>query len=202
MSSRSVGQLLAVAGIVAASSGCVSMRAAPQRPTEPDFSGRWALVTADGTPTDIPVALIVHQTIQRTNIRGEPMPPYFKELIVEREYKTWRRVDRYQIGLAGGSISGSVRGEPISSTTDSVVWRGRVLEIRHGQYSGSAAESGTYSEHGEDWSLDGKNGLIVVTTDRGSETGTRRSTATYRRQGSSPQRRYNGVAQGFSPARG
>lgn len=48
---------------------------------KPDFSGRWVLVATGQRPADVPRAMTVRQVLSRTNVRGEPVTPFFKEIV-------------------------------------------------------------------------------------------------------------------------
>ena len=50
---------------------------------KPDFSGSWILESGS-SGADIPQALSVSQSIVRTNVRGEPMQPFFKDITATR----------------------------------------------------------------------------------------------------------------------
>ncbi len=75
-----------------------------------DFSGRWILVSPSAATSDAPRALSVRQSLLTTNVRGEPMPPFFKDITVEREIQGDTRADTYQIGVVGGIVRGIVGG--------------------------------------------------------------------------------------------
>jgi hypothetical protein len=51
-----------------------------------DFSGRWALVVALPVDANVPTSLTVHQSIRRTNVRGEPMPPVYDTIEIQRDF--------------------------------------------------------------------------------------------------------------------
>jgi len=72
---------------------------------KPDFSGRWILETSAGAGPDGARALTVRQPVVRTNVYGAPMPPFFKELSVDRQFGTDVRSETYQIGIEGGAIN-------------------------------------------------------------------------------------------------
>jgi hypothetical protein len=50
---------------------------------KPDFSGSWILESGS-SGADIPQALSVSQSLVRTNVRGEPTNPFFKDITVAR----------------------------------------------------------------------------------------------------------------------
>lgn len=73
---------------------------------KPDFSGHWILETPGGAGPDVAQLLTVRQPVVRTNVYGAPMPPFFKELSVERHFATDARTETYQIGVEGGVVGG------------------------------------------------------------------------------------------------
>lgn len=59
-----------------------SLGAALAAQDKPDFSGSWTLES--GSPgADIPRTLSVSQSLVRTNVRGEPVRPFFKNWHIE-----------------------------------------------------------------------------------------------------------------------
>src|SRR6476646_8696313 len=76
---------------------------------KPDFSGSWILESG-ASGTDIPQALSVRQALVRTNVRGEPMQPFFKDITVTRVLASSTRSETYQIGGVGGSVSSRADG--------------------------------------------------------------------------------------------
>ncbi|PYR59954.1 MAG: hypothetical protein DMF91_13455 [Acidobacteria bacterium] len=153
---------------------------------KPDFSGRWIRETSAGAGPDDARALTVRQPVVRTNVYGTPMPPFFKELSVDRQFGTDIVTETYQIGIEGGMVSGlspANRGiiPEFSQTRFSVRWDDNRLVIDTGIYSGRTREAGPYTEHTEVWQLDGSGRLIVSTTDRGSGIASTTKTLTYRK---------------------
>ena len=73
---------------------------------EPDFSGRWLLESRSPSASDIPTTLSVRQSLVSTNVRGEPMKPFFKDITVVRELESGVRSDTYLIGVEGGTLPG------------------------------------------------------------------------------------------------
>jgi hypothetical protein len=53
---------------------------------QPDFSGRWVLTSVLSVDSNVAQSLTVRQPVARVNAFGAAMEPYFKELIVEREF--------------------------------------------------------------------------------------------------------------------
>ena len=107
---------------------------------KPDFSGRWVLEKPSQAGSDIPRALSVRQSLVRTNVRGEPMKPFFKDMAVEREFESGTYHETFPIGVVGGQAPGlredgsrKVRGfvDPSSgkgmpSSSKAAATRGRV----------------------------------------------------------------------------
>jgi hypothetical protein len=155
---------------------------------KPDFSGRWILESAAGAGPDVARSLRVRQPVVRTNVFGAPMPPFFKEISVERQFVTEVRTETYQIGVEGGTVSGGVsanRGTAqdanFSQTRFSVRWEDNHLVIDTVSYSGPTREAGPYTEHTEVWQLDAAGMLILSSTDRGSGIASTMKTLTYRK---------------------
>src|SRR5438128_636882 len=55
----------------------------------PDFTGRWILESPSQPAPDTPMALSVRQSLVSTNVRGEPMRPFFKDITIEREFESY-----------------------------------------------------------------------------------------------------------------
>jgi hypothetical protein len=137
---------------------------------KPDFSGRWVLAEPERPGPEVPRALSVRQSLVRTNVRGEPMTPYFKDIAVERDFGTVTRSATYAIGVAGGSVSGVVgHNKPAGLRGHhSVKWDGGALVFEIGDYTGEMPGTGEWSERREVWSLDSAGRLRVSITTRGS----------------------------------
>jgi len=152
---------------------------------KPDFSGRWILESSEGAGPDVARSLTVRQTVVRTNVYGAPMPPFFKDLVVERQFGTDVLTETYQIGIEGGTVSGLSADRRIvpefSQTRFSVRWENNRLVIDTGIYSGPTREAGPYTEHTEVWQLSAAGRLIVSTIDRGSGIATTTNTLMYRK---------------------
>jgi hypothetical protein len=154
---------------------------------KPDFSGRWILERPADAGPDVPRSLTVRQPVVRTNVYGAPMPPFFKELSVERQFVTDVRTETYQIGVEGGTVYGlpANRGTAPdvnpSQTRFSVRWEDNRLVIDTGSYSGPTREAGPYTEHTEVWQLDAAGMLILTITDRGSGITSTTKALTYRK---------------------
>jgi hypothetical protein len=152
---------------------------------KPDFSGRWVLEDPLPATADTPRALTVRQSLVRTSARGTPMEPFFKDLIVDREFETEVRSETHHIGIVGGVVGGMARGAQAPSKSPqsrfSVTWEGNRLVIETGTYSGPTREDGPYRERTEVWSLDTNGRLVLAVTSRSSEASTTQSLR-YRRE--------------------
>jgi hypothetical protein len=149
---------------------------------QPDFSGEWVLVSATRSDSDAAPMLTVRQTLVRTDASGQPMAPFFSQLIVERKFVDHPRKDTYQLGVHGvrGGISGGIIGGGGVQTRYSVLWEGDRLVIETGSYSGPSRQDGPYWEHTEVWGLDREGQLVLSITDRSDKDQTS-NTLTYRR---------------------
>ena len=140
-------------------------------PPQPDFSGRWRLVSSPPSGAEAPQTMTVTQTIARTNVYGKPITPFFKELLVTREYAAGPRTERHLLGVVGGSVGGSVAGVRPGSTrvgTDTrhrVTWDHRTLVIENGRYTGAE-----WDVRREEWSFDEDGRLRLVITTRSSQS--------------------------------
>jgi hypothetical protein len=153
----------------------------------PDFSGRWVLETSADAGPDVALFLTVRQPVVRTNVHGAPMPPFFKELSVERQFGDDLRIETHQIGVEGGAVGvvaanrGTASDVNVPQTRFSVRWESNRLVIDTGRYSGPTREAGPYTEHTEVWQLDSRGRLLLSITDRGSGIASTTKTLTYRR---------------------
>lgn len=147
---------------------------------KPDFSGRWTLVEPTRAD-DIAAVLVVRQTVTRTNVRGEPMTPYFKEISIEREFASVRRSETHAIGIVSGSVSGTTAGPAGPRTHHAVTWDANALVFEQGSYTGEAREAGVWSERREVWSLEADGRLRVTITSRSSAGPGTTTNLTYRR---------------------
>jgi hypothetical protein len=148
-----------------------------QSQSQPDFSGTWTL---DSRPAaDTPVRITVKQVLVRTNVRGEPIAPLFRQIVITRAGRT----ESYDIGAIGGSMSGIVGG-PVSPlrTHQRLAWEEQVLVIESGSYTGGARETGDWTERREAWSIDSDGRLRVRISTRGSGVAPSDDTVIYRRQ--------------------
>jgi hypothetical protein len=149
----------------------------------PDFSGDWILESAPQSAADIPKALSVRQSLVRTNVHGEPMKPFFKDITVARELANGTRSETYQIDIAGGTVPGRADGSPDGLRSHHrVEWEERTLVIENGSYTGPTRESGQWAERREVWSLDPGGRLRLAITTRSSVGASSTVTLVYRRQ--------------------
>jgi hypothetical protein len=150
----------------------------------PDFSGDWILESVSQSAADIPKALSVRQSLVRTNVRGEPMTPFFKDITVARDLANGTRSETYQIGIAGGTVPGPRADGSADGprTHHRVEWEERTLVIENGSYTGPTRESGQWTELREVWSLDPDGRLRLAITTRSSVGASSTVTLVYRRQ--------------------
>ena len=155
----------------------LTMVVALRSQSQPDFSGTW---TVDSLSTvDAPQTMTVKQVLVRTNIRGEPIAPFYRQIVIAREGRT----ETYDIGVISGSVSGVVVGPLLPRRTHQrVVWEEQVLVIESGSYTGAARETGDWTERRESWSFDATQRLRVQISTRGSGVPTVDTTWLYRRQ--------------------
>src|SRR5712691_2542581 len=112
----------------------VSLTAPLAAQDKPDFSGSWILESG-ASGTDIPLALSVSQSLVRSNVRGEPMQPFFKDITVTRALASSTRSETYQIGVVGGTVSGRADGGANGPRTHHrVAWEEQALVIEGGSY--------------------------------------------------------------------
>jgi hypothetical protein len=162
--------------------------AVPATQDQPDFSGRWVLADPPPATGDIARTLVARQTRATTTMRGEPMAPWWSELIVEREFPDGVRTEVHKIGIAGGTVAGGVLRQPgergpAERTTFEVSWRGQDLLIQSARHAAGSSGSAPTDSHTESWSLDDKGLLVITTTDGHSGAAPVTRTLTYRRQG-------------------
>ena len=157
------------------------MAAYPSAQEQPDFSGRWVLVS-EPPAADTPRALSVQQTLVRTNRRGESVTPYYKDITITRELESGARSETYEIGIAGGSVSGIPgRGMVGARTVFRTIWEGRDLVFESSSHPASPDESVQWTERREAWLLDGEGRLVVTTATRSSIERPTSVTLLYRR---------------------
>jgi hypothetical protein len=150
---------------------------------QPDFSGRWVLVISSQPGPDVPRALTVRQILVRTNVRGEPMKPFFKDIAIDREYESGTRSETHLIGIIYGVVSGIARdGGPAGPRGHQAVkWDQKALVFENGSYTGADPRTGEWSERREVWSLQPDGRLQVAITTAGSAEKATTVTLLYRR---------------------
>jgi hypothetical protein len=156
---------------------------AAQDKDKPDFSGRWILASGEQSGSDIPRALSVRQSLVRTTVRGEPMPPFFKDIAVAREFESGARSDTYAIGQVGGNVPGLRADGSRSGPTGyhAVKWDEHALVFESASDTGEIPETGVWTERREVWSLEPDGRLRLTITTRSSIDAPRTVTLTYRR---------------------
>ena len=155
--------------------------------TRPDFSGRWVLVDSINTPADLPRSMSVQQPLVTKNQLGQPMPPTYFKLTIERYFVAGSRTEAYFIGTQGGVVTVlppdyARPNRPTPQTRVAVRWDGDRLVIDTGSYAGSKREDGPYTERTEMWELESIGELRVTINDRGSAMASTSSTAMYQRE--------------------
>jgi hypothetical protein len=148
-----------------------------------DFSGRWVLVSASRPGPGVPRALSVRQELVRTNVRGEPMKPFFKSIAIDREFESGTRSETQPIGIIGGVVSGIPKdaGPRAPSGHHAVKWDLTDLVFESGSYTGATPGTGEWSERREVWSLQPDGRLSVSITTSGSAEKSTTVTLVYRR---------------------
>src|SRR5262245_65143851 len=96
---------------------------------KPDFSGRWVLESPSQPTTDIPRVMTIRQVLTRTNVFGQPMKPFFKEIAVDDE--------TYPIGVVAGR--GGSTGPEHRLTVE---WDGNSLVFESTSYTRPGPETG------------------------------------------------------------
>ena len=148
-----------------------------------DFSGRWMLESPPSA--DTPTAIAVAQRVVTTNVRGEPMQPFYRDMTIEREIGGRTLVEVRAIGIMGGVVGGLPAGSEVTRDPRqhySVGWDANDLMFEHGSHTGPVPETGVWTERLERWSLDADGRLHVTITTRSSSEARRTVTAVYRRQ--------------------
>ncbi len=187
-------KLRACSGLLAALLLSASLRA--QEGT--DFSGQWVLESPQPAGMEVPIALTIDESLARTNVRGEPMKPFFKDLTVVREFTGGvRRSDVYEIGGIAGTVPGGViggvggtvpGGSPVAGsstepyTHTALRWEGRALIIETGSHTGRLPETGEWVERQEVWSIDSHGKLHIVLRTRSSAGPPRQVASAYHRK--------------------
>ena len=157
----------------------------PAAQDQPDFSGRWVLADPEQPGPDIPRTLSVRQSLVRTNVYGEPMKPFFKDIAIDREFESGTRSETSMIYVVGGFVSGlTARGEPTGPSGHSrVIWVRHALVFESGTHTGGMPETGVWVERRETWSLETDGRLRVTISTCSSSDVSRTVTLTYRRKG-------------------
>ena len=152
----------------------------------PDFSGRWVLESPSPPAPDTPKALSVRQSVASTNVRGEPMRPFFKAITIDREFESGTRSETHQIGVRGGVVPGlDADGKPNGRRQHHAVrWDANALVFENGSYAGQSPEARVWTERSESWSLDSDGRLHVDITTRSSVDAARTVASVYARQDS------------------
>ena len=150
-----------------------------------DFTGRWILESQSSASAETPRALSVRQSRVTTNVRGEPMRPFFKDITIEREVEGSTRAETHQIGVVGGVVGGLTSTSGTAGSRrghHAVKWDTNALVFESGSYTGQSPETGVWTERLEAWSLDSDARLHVVITTRGSNDAPRTVAVVYQRQ--------------------
>jgi HEAT repeat protein len=157
-------------------------------PPQPDFSGRWVLVSPAHPPANAARVLVVEQPITRTNVRGEPMPPSFLAIAIRREGPSGVTSETRMIGVVGGVVGGWVgpkgaSGRSSTSSRDETRWDGNALVLSGGTYTRDSERTVVdWSEHRETWSLDSDGRLRIEIRSEASGAARQTETLLYRRQ--------------------
>jgi hypothetical protein len=149
----------------------------------PDFTGRWILISPALPPPDIPRALSVRQSLVNTNVRGESMRAFFRDITIERDVDGSTRTETYTIGVEGGVVPGLTSdGKSLGPTEHHAVrWDASALVFESDTHTGESPGSGVWMERRETWSLDSDGRLHVVIITRGSVDAARTVALVYRR---------------------
>ena len=113
-------------------------------------------------------------------MRGEPVPPSFKDITVTRMLNGGAQSETYLISVVSGFMTGTAVPRP--NTHRRVVWEEQALVIENGSFTGQTPETGDWTEQREVWSLDSPDRLRVAITTRGSVGLSSSATLLYRRR--------------------
>jgi hypothetical protein len=151
---------------------------------KPDFTGDWLLESASESAREIPQALTIRQSLIATNVFGEPINPFFKDIMVERKFESRAYTETLLIGVEGGIVPGRNPDGTSAGpyTYFSVRWEGNTLVIERGCSTEAAPPSGEWEEHQEVWSLDADGRLRVAMTTVTSTGASNTVTLVYRRR--------------------
>lgn len=157
---------------IAAFALALALGAGAQLPREPDFSDEWVLVSLSGAATEQASALTVTQELTRTNIRGEPITPFYSSITIERHFNGRAVPEKSTFYIAiGGTVPGIPAGQSSPQgewTSESVKWQGDRLVINTTRSPQPPDQPGPHSEHQEVWSLDRDGRLLIIVSDRKS----------------------------------
>lgn len=153
--------------------------------TQPDFTGRWRLVSAAGVLDgwDVASAMTIRQVIgDGRTAAGAPMRPYLQALQVERTTDTGIWTETITVGIRGGVVGGIAASgkSPRSLSESAVEWRGDALLIWQ-RTTISDGDMERASERAHEWSLDGERQLVIALRTREPGQESRRGRLVYRR---------------------
>ena len=157
---------------------------------KPDFSGRWVLQDPPQPGVDIPRAWRSISPSAEPQRLGEPMPPAFLDLSVERQFESRVPASRpitsgRRVAPLGASSETAVllRTSTGLQSRVSVRWEGDpVPRSKRGATRDRRTVAGQYAEHTEVWRLDEQGRLTITVVDRRSDAEVATRTLTYRRQ--------------------
>jgi hypothetical protein len=151
--------------------------------------GRWLLEPGQDSVSAAPQTVTVRQSLTRTMERG-PMKPFFRDITIERAFKTGIRSETYQIGVAGEQLP-SVKedGTPNRVIDHFVRFEGQSLIIESGSELNKTPKSDGRQEHREAWEIEPDGRLKLTITTRTANAPPETVTYMYRRQGSADVRR-------------
>jgi hypothetical protein len=156
---------------------------------QPDFSGRWVLVTSDPAPSHAPRVLVVEQPVTRVNRLGAPMPPAYLSISIRREGASGVTNETRQIGVIGGVVGGAVGrngSTPGPTSHFETVWRLGMLMFLTSAQGPDGPHTGDWSERSEIWSLDPDGRLRVEIVSEGRDQARQASVSLYRRESPAP----------------
>ena len=101
---------------------------------------------------------------------------------IERVFASSVRTERHRIGLKGGMVSVTARGDgPTSRSNYSTKLEGDRLVIEFGSSVRETGKPLSFWRHREIWEVDDSGDLIVATTDESSDTASKTVRTRYRR---------------------
>ena len=140
-----------------------------------DFSGTWILAASNPAASDVGDRLIVRESFVYESVRGTPRPSPMTTIAIDRYLARGIRADSYQIGIIGGFVTNQVRIRVATRWDDGRL----VIET---SALGRPEDAGSLSEHREVWTLDARDSLSIVVTDRRAAGDPTTATLVYRRQ--------------------